>query len=67
MPGKRFEKSIKKKDTYEKLREKGVSKSSAAAISNKQAQKGGAKEMGKKAAETAKGNRKPTKPAAKKK
>lgn len=67
MPGKRFEKSIKKKDTYEKLRDKGVDKSKAAAISNKQAKSGGAKEMGKKAAATAKGQRNPSKPASKKK
>ena len=66
MPGKRFEKSVKKKDTYEELRKKGEPKSKAAAIANKQA-KGGAKEMGKKAAATTKGERKPSKPAPKKK
>lgn len=38
MPGKKY-KSIKKPDEYEALRKKGLSKSSAAAISNADAKK----------------------------
>lgn len=52
--------SIKKKDSYEALKEKGFSKSKAAAISNAQAQ--GPKRrhaMGEKAAETRESGRKP--------
>jgi len=50
--------SVLKKDSYEKLKEKGFSKSKAAAISNAQAQgKGRRHEMGEKAAETRKSGR----------
>jgi len=52
--------SIKKPDSYEALKEKGFSKSKAAAISNAQAQgKGRRHEMGEKAAETRESGRKP--------
>jgi len=39
MPGKKHGPSIKKPDTYEALREEGMSKSRAARISNAQATK----------------------------
>lgn len=39
MPGKKKSHSIKKKDTYEALKRKGMPKSRAAAISNAQAKK----------------------------
>ena len=52
--------SIKKKDSYESLKEKGFSKSKAAAISNAQAQGQGRRHaMGVKAAETRESERKP--------
>ena len=52
--------SVKKPDSYEALKEKGFSKSKAAAISNAQAQgKGRRHEMGEKAAETRESGRKP--------
>lgn len=52
--------SIKKPDSYEALKEKGFSKSKAAAISNAQAQgKGRRHAMGVKAAETRESGRKP--------
>jgi hypothetical protein len=40
MPSKKHGKSIKNPDTYEALREKGMSKSRAARISNAQKKKG---------------------------
>jgi hypothetical protein len=40
MPGKRFQRSIKRKKTYHALRRKGMSKTRAAKISNAQARKG---------------------------
>jgi hypothetical protein len=52
--------SIKKADSYEALKEKGFSKSKAAAISNAQAQgKGRRHAMGEKAADTRESGRKP--------
>ena len=52
--------SIKKADSYEALKEKGFSKSKAAAISNAQAQGQGRRHaMGVKAAETRESERKP--------
>jgi hypothetical protein len=39
MPGKKTPKSIKKPDTYEALKDKGMSKERAAKISNAQASK----------------------------
>ena len=39
MPGKRTGSSVKKPDTYEALRDKGMSKERAAPISNAQARK----------------------------
>jgi hypothetical protein len=52
--------SVKKPDSYEALKEKGFSKSKAAAISNAQAQgRGRRHEMGEKAAETRESGRKP--------
>ena len=39
MPGKKTSSSIKKPDTYEALKDKGMPKSRAAAISNAQATK----------------------------
>lgn len=52
--------SVKKPDSYEALKEKGFSKSKAAAISNAQAQgKGRRHAMGEKAAETRESGRKP--------
>lgn len=50
--------SVKKPDSYEALKEKGFSKSKAAAISNAQAQ-GRRHAMGEKAAETRESGRKP--------
>lgn len=47
MPGKDPGPSIKKPKVYEALREKGMPKSKAAAISNAQAKKTGAKKKGK--------------------
>jgi len=40
MPGKKHSPSIKNPDTYEALKDKGMSKSRAARISNSQASKG---------------------------
>lgn len=52
--------SVKKPDSYEALKDKGFSKSKAAAISNAQAQgKGRRHEMGEKAAATRESGRKP--------
>jgi hypothetical protein len=52
--------SVKKPDTYEKLKEKGFSKGKAASIANAQAQgKPRRHEMGVKAAETRESGRKP--------
>jgi hypothetical protein len=52
--------SVKKPDSYEALKEKGFSKSKAAAISNAQAQgKGRRHAMGEKAADTRESGRKP--------
>jgi hypothetical protein len=49
MPGKKSPgPSVKKKDTYEALRDKGMSKQRAARISNAQAKKTGAKKSSKK-------------------
>lgn len=52
--------SVKKPDSYEALKDKGFSKSKAAAISNAQAQgRGRRHEMGEKAAATRESGRKP--------
>jgi hypothetical protein len=60
MPGKEHGPSVKKADSYDALRDKGFSKSKAAAISNAQAQgKPRRHAMGEKAAETRESGRKP--------
>jgi hypothetical protein len=52
MPGKQHGPSIKNPDTYDALREKGMSKAKAAAISNEAKTKKGRSTMAKKAAKT---------------
>lgn len=52
MPGSEHGPSIKNPKTYDALRDKGMSKSKAAAISNEGRTKKGRSDMGKKAART---------------
>ena len=60
MPGKEHGPSVKKADSYDALRDKGFSKSKAAAISNAQAQGSGRRSaMGKEAAKTRESGSKP--------
>lgn len=54
MPAKKLPKSIKNPKPYEGLKKAGMSKSSAAAISNEGATKAGRSRMAKKAARTRK-------------
>ena len=60
MPGKEHGPSVKKADSYDALRDKGFSKSKAAAISNAQAQGGGRRHaMGVEGAKTRESGAKP--------